>query len=347
MAVVENRELITRDLHPKAAELVGLALRVGWVGKNYSASNNKKGVSIVSPHGRKIENIPPTQSWNQAKLARLSRTIISYGDKDLVAHEADRKKIAEARARAHLTARPQVPPEVVERVAKVEEFVNTPAPAEPTVVGVYDWYARDRASEYGGQRYLSHAVRQRKWSDGRIDYVCAKPGCDYSSENSMSVATHFARSKDHVPPDRSRRERPTIIDPEYTEPTYHRNTHPAVMRKAARLLEEMLEAAKGLDPEAFSFEELLKELAERIAQARVDRLGLNNDHETHDLTPEERLERIRRLADTGEYLQAMQSRAEIEAENAQLTEKLQAAEAHSEQLREQLKVFRELLDEIR
>ena len=63
---------------------------------------------------------------------------------------------------------------------------------ERVVVEEKPWMAARSIGADGAHLYPSEAVVQREWSDEGIDFVCAHPGCGWSSGNARSVASHFA-----------------------------------------------------------------------------------------------------------------------------------------------------------
>lgn len=80
---------------------------------------------------------------------------------------------------------------------KAEKAMRLLREAEPeprvTEVSRAPWLARQGTHREKGTAslYESHAVQEVTWSDGSLSYACAKPDCDYVSENPRSVSSHF------------------------------------------------------------------------------------------------------------------------------------------------------------
>lgn len=208
-------------------------------------------------------------------------------------------------------------------VAAVEAVVaGDPAPLRvfPELVTQQPWMAKRGQRNQGGMKYESQTTWERKWSDGTMDYGCRHPGCEYEAPNPNSVASHYARSKDHPPVE----EQPQHLDTDY-------EVGPAIgprdnTARVNRLAAEILKALAGL-PSNFEDRQLF---ADALAEAM---LSNREGGESHALaeppTPEQILDKIRVLVDDGSWLRMRAA----EQSNA---ERMAALEAEIEEQREQL-----------
>lgn len=110
---------------------------------------------------------------------------------------AAERELAEKRKKKR-TAAPVDEPEVVE--PPVEAAHDDPVPetgAELTVVSERHPITPSALRIHGRNAKPSHAVIERTWSDGSIDYACAAAECDVTAEKLRSISNHYgAKHKD-------------------------------------------------------------------------------------------------------------------------------------------------------
>jgi hypothetical protein len=186
------------------------------------------------------------------------------------------------------------------------EEVETPR----ELVGESPWLAHKSPSINGGTRYTSHAVIERRWSDGSTDYRCAWEGCEFIHTNPRAVASHYGRSKSHQG-NWEDAVKDTVRDPEYVEPKFARGP----IDRVARWKRRLEEAAAGLDQRADDF-------LERLAERMVELAGDTNSEPHEPLSAEQTLERIRRLVDGGAYIAAQQQAQDMTEQVVRLEQEL-------------------------
>lgn len=200
---------------------------------------------------------------------------------------------------------------------------------DPVVVSESPWMAAKVSRRNGGVKYESKAVVERKWSDGRVEYLCAYESCDYTSEKARSVSNHYGASHSSERP--ATQDGPQYIDPEYTEPMTHYEYEPS--SRLVGLLTAQISAAveAGWTP---------TQIAQAILKWMHDRPDLGSvEHRTRptvDMTPEQILERIRLLVDSGRTMKLEESVARLESELAD-------AQLKVDRLLEERSALRELL----
>lgn len=215
---------------------------------------------------------------------------------------------------------------------------------KPELVESHPWMARKGSkSSGGGKRYTSHAVIERHWSNGTIDYACAQPGCLFEDESPNRVAHHYGRAADHVRPsaaDQLRRERETVFDPNY-QPSGIHYTH-----RQARVQTMAQRIARGLDKIEDWRNLVDDELAERLADILTpERENLNESGEP--LSDEQIIEKIRRLLDRGEYIQMQERIVELAQQVTSLEVEEQAQRDRADRATGDLQAFASLVEETR
>jgi hypothetical protein len=195
-----------------------------------------------------------------------------------------------------------------------------------------------RDSNHGsGKIYASHAVIERRWSDGSVDYRCSWSGCDYTSDKYVSVASHY---RAHViGKGRTPQPEPYRVDLDLAEQSRRE-------ARIRRLAADMAEADKALD-ENWEWHELAEFV---VAKWERERTEAPPADETRELTPEEVIERIARLVDRGrvsDLLAANQTLADrvdvLASEAARHAADAAVQRAEAERLRAERSALRDLL----
>lgn len=302
--------------------MVEFAQQLGWMIQpttNVHAATTK----LSAPHGRNVHVLVPRAQTNRNIERSIARKIFKYGDEEKRNGWLSRGDVNDSAKRDDLRALARYL--AVEDAVVENPPVVTPEP-EPEVqpVSVKPWLAHQGPRATGGTRYESHAVFERTWPDGTTDYACRLEGCAFTAKDPLKVSRHWARSKNHGP----RVEKVVgYTDPTYTEPI----GPPRDGRRARveRMAQRLLDAMAGIDP---------KELEpSKLALLLADKLVAESSEETEMLikerTPEDVLEAVRRLVDNGQYvtqraenIELHQQVALIEAEKAEVEEKLKEAQ---------------------
>ncbi len=307
----------TADIHTQLRDLVAIAIDLGWSARNYTVGR-KLGVVLRRMHeGRTVEvPLPPTKSLKDGTISQMYARVRRFSDPAQVAIKGaisgqakDESLSTEQRDAAFRDALPSGL-----AVAHGETALAAPA---PHIVSEAPRLAKGGTGAKAGRFYESDAVIERKWSDGSSDFACAWSGCDFTSPSHLTVSSHYARSASHqLVPD------PVIIaGPSYLE------GDPRIDRLAAQIMEAADLLDKGADATALAAKMIeLRDAAKGEDDAIVS---------PRELTAEERLERILRLADGGRYLEAVEDNRQWQ-ERIRLTEEciaeLDAALAERAQL---------------
>lgn len=325
-------------LHAAGKRLVHLAARLGWTVRN-SSDRRRAAVLLASPVDVSV-TVVVTSQIRAGITGTLHGKIVRYGDPALVSALAERVTLArseEVRRKKEMNAapadavkEPAAVPQMRDGRASGARSTGTrpgaaprsgPSRNEPDTAGP------DRAGRGSGGRtilsetpmlakaappsvyYESGAVLERRWSDGTVDYACSWDGCDYASGSYRSVATHYGRSQSH--------DKPAEAGDRIPGPSYE------PQHRAATLEREIRDAWPD-DAASYGPDEMAALLAQRITTARAE--GRSESEPREELTAEQVLDRIRRLADRGEYAR------QAERENA-LAERIAGLQA---ELREAL-----------
>lgn len=188
---------------------------------------------------------------------------------------------------------------------------------EATIHKIRPWIARHNMGKTGGEVYESRAVLERKWTDGTTDYSCAFDGCDYTHAEPRSVASHYGGRHGKDLPAAQRRQ-DMYIDPATSWTPNQRQAG-----RIARLTKELNAAASALEKDDKVV--TAESLAQWIVQTRDSERDALSD-ETTSLSPEQVIERVRRLVDGGAYVDLMARVDQVEV----------SAAAKVEEMREQL-----------
>jgi hypothetical protein len=215
----------------------------GWTGRRTS-----KGHWLgKAPDGTTTLTIPAKNGNNRglanatAQFMRWLREHMSDEERDLFdkAKEEDNPIVKDVLADSLI--RKQVERVIHERDERIEATIRTAIPEGTIVIEplIRPWLARKHSGRDGGTRYESETTLERVWPNGRTDYQCALPGCDWTSDKPRSVAMHYGQQhtrKGEAEP--ASQDGPHHIDPEYTEPVTSRDYRPT--DRLVRALEEYI-----------------------------------------------------------------------------------------------------------
>jgi hypothetical protein len=306
-------------------EAIDYAEALGWSCRETQTHNGSCKYFLHAPHHNIVVVLDTASPPRETLAVSISRKIFKYADPikraSWVATSQDPEFI-QLVAPALEVARPVEPPPAKPK----KESVVRP---EKQLLSSQPWLAKRRLnpseSKIGGLRYPSHAVIERRWSDGTVDYKCS--WCLYTNDNPRSVATHYGQTKSHPAAGQSAK---LIRDPEYTEVSAKRHSHWASKIKLA--LDEL-----NIDLANTSYEELAHKLAEKLFHKHID------DAELSDATPptaEDLLEKIRHIVDRGQYI-------EMQRNNEALREQLAKMESEMIASRDAAKAAEERWDALK
>ena len=259
-------------------ELVANAVDLGWT----LHVANDAGIYIMSHDGLKKRHFNPSKK--SGPITRMKREVIKHADPARVAainERLDQREVEqfEAKKKAARAVRP-TPPKVTPRdVQQLAEKFNGPEHpvVEPTAPEPERWIVSERphlshrSAARGtkpGKVYESHAILQREWSDGTVDYRCRV--CEFSSAKPLSIRGHWAL---HVRAGEAPKFDPAKVveldDPSYVAPVGPRRTRSStpVESSDADVLAQIRALVGGADPQALTAaEERIRELEERIRE---------------------------------------------------------------------------------
>lgn len=295
----------------------------------------KGGFLLIAPGNDTVRIVLPVKGQlRQAARLSWARKIIRYGDSakrlQMVAQYSER--FPDIDWSQYIDAKhgsPVLPEKAVRAMAPKPE-PKDPVDVPRTVLSVLPYMAHKSPSAAGGTRYQSQAVKERRWSDGTVDYVCAWDECSYEHKNLHSVARHFARKKDHGVVG----ERALVRDLEYLEPMSKRQ-----IDRIDRLQARIEAAITGLDPTADDF---TRQLAVRMVSALAES---TDGGMPEPLTPEQIVERVRQLVDNGAYLAAQESARSMAEEVESLRLQLATAEDRAQRAEDRWGALRSIMDE--
>jgi BMFP domain-containing protein YqiC len=229
-----KKEINWTGFSPALKSIIGDATRVGY--RAYDIGFG--GVQLVPgnvayPHIL----IPRLRSINQHRMDSIIRQVVRYADQDLMEKYREEYEAMDIEEREALKAVAHVLFNTNDEDSQVSLAVSgldpepepKPEPVdheedEEVWPKVRPFYARLKPGKDGGIRYKSTAMNIRTHKDGHEDYECTV--CGYTGTK-MQVAGHRSH---HVQKGEaegrikhSAEER--VIDPDYTEPMYSRNTH--------------------------------------------------------------------------------------------------------------------------
>lgn len=290
----------------EVTNLIELASSAGW-----DVLINGSSVSIVSP-GSQAKQYHFSPKKNSGPLQRIARDIRRLGDPKMVLAMDEKLEDAADAIVASVTRTVTPTPATV---AKPRHIVS-----EGPML----------ASRGKGDAYKSSTTIERHWSDGSIDYKCAR--CDFTSIGRLSVSGHWSK---HVREDESARS--TAQD------NYFKAEVPLAAIYAPRQtrIDALVKVLEGLDD--------LTDLR-AIATAALtwvheqSRAGSSLAAEHEEMTDADILNRIRTLLDTGERAQLHEQNASLTEQVVALTAQVEAAEAKAAKMADSLNALRELID---
>jgi len=306
------------QLHPKAKTLARLAAHLGW-----RVRQNGRGVYLVSPIKPEITvALPPGGQFNNDRARAATRKVLRYsdqmkvigleawvadtnvslaGDSPLKDMDSDSLSIVEEHLEETIPqVKAPIPGPQSNGAAPTALPPTQDTPSAKTLISERPWLAKVATSRDRGNRYESRAVLTRTWSDGTVDYVCAWPGCDWSSTFPRSVARHYGRRKDHDIPASGHKQDSFAAEP--WEPEH---------RPDGRV-----ERQQG-------------DLPLLIAQHVIEARGPRAEHEdSGPLTPEQVLERIRKMVDDGSYARHLEAEEQLRVELAQAQQRCAELESN-------------------
>lgn len=353
-----DRAILPSHLKSEVREIIEVAVMVGW--KMHIASSNA--VTIISPgETRKYHFGVNNRASNN--LNRIKKDIFKFGDpeKVLLAETAigaiaSRNKTLIRQATANLPHvgdagtlvdhRPQLEEEArvaaeaaAERAEQREaekEAAKAAAkkavPTPPKKAAEVSQRKSDRhiissgpmvSKSAEGRGYDSPVIIEQRWSDGSVNYKCAK--CDFTSDKRNGVPGHNARTHG-----RTGGAKPVVYEADTSGATIYAPRQTRVEALAKCIADAM--AAGATDPQAIA-KEALTWVHEQSKK------GTAFASEREDMTPEDTLDRIRVLLDDGTMLRAQQRIEDLE-------QRTLAAEAKAEAARENLRTFMQLASEL-
>lgn len=195
---------------------------------------------------------------------------------------------------------------------------ETPA---PSLVSSSPWLAKGGD---GTRYYESETVVEQHWSDGSVNYRCAKQGCDYAAPLPNPVARHFSNSRDH---------QTSGVRPPRMQGEPYVEQHRSPEARAKRLAQELIAALAEVDVNRNDTEGLAQAMAQRIVAMR-DAQKRTEEEARGEMTPEQILERIRQMVDQGEYLKRIREVRERDEQIARMEQELQQAREQSGEVEE-------------
>lgn len=285
---------VVKSVHKDWRPVLKTAAAMGWTGRSSSTH-----VTIASPDG--VHTIGLQMATGGLDSGKL-------------------------RAAARLLAR-------LSPAEKMHEALDDVAEEDKTVVSVEPWMAR--VGSNGGQTdlYPSNSVSERKWSDGSVDYICPVQGCDRSSPNPRSIASHaqvHTRKGEKPPADTT----PTVFDQKIDGPR---------TRRIAGLAREIAEAMNAMGERGtMTRDEAARAMAEFIVNQRIAKGAerIEEDPEKHE--PEDVLSRIKTLVLREESRAWENERRGLETERQTLAQERDAAVAAANKAKETLRSLAEL-----
>jgi hypothetical protein len=296
------------------------------------------GVSLVIPKGK-------NPGFSNTQLSAFWRKLWKYGDpyrraefvKGLTEEQYNWVKTLKIQDLPTYTPRPKPGPRRHHSTwpngksdARVDAIVNDVAGTSPQprkIVHEGPWLAKLHPTRAGGKRYPSHAVIERRWSDGAIDYECADH-CGFIRDDPISVSRHYgaAHTRGRGPNQDSKRNADThVLDPNYEAgPPRGPHHEQRVMKLSVRLQRILREL--DLRTNCDNPEWIAQRIAERLVPERDD-----VDPTTgQPLTAEQIIDRIRRMIDQGEYVQLRDQVTTLSAQNTELTKAVEEANARTQ-----------------
>jgi hypothetical protein len=318
----------TSDVIPKGfteemRTLVRFAVSYGWRVRPHGLRLN-----LLSATGNKTLTL--SASGRNVPIQRYMRTIETHGsplvkpvlgkDPEETATELARRMArAEDAAKAKATPVPPAAP----KAAPLRLISETPMIAHSGQ----------------GKGYPSETTIERRWSDGTLDYQCAK--CDFTSTLRHGVRSHW---QVHVREDEANRSNQDLIpkiDTEPHEPIYKPRENR--VKALALALKELLQ--EGLDWD--NIDAAAETLAQRALVWTHEQTGSSNSEEREPMTAEDVLVRIRSLVDNGAYAAQADRILALEAEHEELRAAAEEAERMAKEATDTLEAFADLAEGVR
>lgn len=311
-------------------ELVYAMIEAGWKGRVTS-----KGHWLGKAPDGTTQITVPAKNGNNRGLKNAHATFMRWLKEHVPAEE---KKLWDAAVQednpivqdviAEGLVRKQTTRLVQENMQRAhEEFIDmiTKDPRVTIEPLIRPWLARKQPGPNGGTRYESQAVLERIWPDGRTDYTCSFPRCDYVNDKPVSVARHFGAAHTRNGNVQPAAEGPLHPDPTYTEPTQTRDYRPT--QRLVDTLGDLLESLRGKD---------IEEMAVAVLTWMHERPDI--EHESRPLVPltdRQVLDKIRMLVGQPDQSEEI---AGLKAENLLLADEIV-------RLKEERRALRDLLTE--
>lgn len=323
-------DVIPKGFTEEMRTLVRFAVSYGWRVKPQGMT-----LLMLSVTGNKT--ITLSASHHNVPIQRHTRTIERYGSPlvkpviDKAAKEqkdglpiaaatlAQRMGLAEAAAEAK-RAGPKTPQEKVLRLISEAPMI---------------------AHRGQGVGYPSETTIERKWSDGSIDYACAKDGCDFTSTIRHGVRSHW---QVHVREDEASRSNVDLIPKVLTEP------HEPIYQPRKYRVEALAAALKECLAEGLDWNDIdtaAETLAQRALVWTHEQTSGSMSEEREPMTAEEVLVRIRSLVDNGAYASQADRILVLEAEREELAARVEEAEHDAQEARDTLEAFADLAEGVR
>ena len=323
-------DISTSGMATVTVQCLLLGIDLGWTATEMrngvirlTRDHEGRAVAINLPTNQRSIKESVGQSWirkviryaDPLKRAMLQAAVEDYDSP--IAGDKERARIIMSGLRSHevlldhsalgrIIQTEETPPlEVVaepEPEPEVQQEQEQPA-TEAEIVKVKPWIARHSMRREGGEVYESKAVLERKWSDGSTDYAC--PRCEFTNVEPRKVAAHYGGKHGQEHPTGKEAQAQGYIDPAVRWTPTERQRG-----RIHRLASEMKQALEALGPEM-----TVDQCAEWIVKHRDDQREHMVDEST-PLTPEQAIERIRRLVDGGAYADLMARIEAVETEAA-------------------------------
>lgn len=301
---------LRRSLGQDATDFIAMALALGWQVSRRGAGSNAS-VNLIAPGDPTPKRLHLSgKNKGKGSLDSMVKTLIRYAHPDQVravveANEHDPAMRKRIERNILIRGALEDIAEMDENVQETEPEVEVPAepapePPAPEKPKRFIVSERPALMHYsltgkGGRSYPSKTAIERRWSDGQVDYACAVPTCDATSENKRSFGgQHWAmhvRNGEATPVDREEIRNSLVDDPTYTEPS-HTRVQVSPKDLILGILGEYDLAT--IDPEF-----LAEQLAKRLFPEPQEDRGPSTPQEP--LTAEQMIDRIRRMIDNGHY----------------------------------------------
>lgn len=275
MSLTDARTLrrLPKDLRP----IVKNAGNMGWTGRPLGNG----GVLLRSPDGTHQVSVPITIGDSHT-VANVAREVLKHTPRELQLDYAER--VADELDAGRRTAAEEIVSMITAAEdnafgAKMGNLIATEA--KPYVKSEKPFLSRQATKGGVAELYESPVIVERTWSDGHVDYKCAR--CDYTSERHMSIIGHQRAHRSQRP------YRNEIV-------AFEPNAQPRYRTGIARLANELTKALSQVtrpddwwkDPAPYA-----RKIAEAIYAERSENQRAEVDDEPLD--DGEVLDRIKRM----------------------------------------------------